>query len=668
MKINATPLALICASLAPFSAQADSLNLQDILNLKVSVASKTNIQSRQAPGVITVITAEEIQRMGARDLMDVLWMVPGLQFGSDILGQVGLSMRGLWGHEGKILLLWDGQELNDLFFNNTVFGNHYPVDQIARIEVMRGPGSAIYGGNAELAVIKITSKSAQEIGGIRIGAMAGQWGTEYARQTGSVQLGAVRGASEYTVQVWGGRGRRSDRSYTDSLGTRISLEGGSELNPLFLNLGYKRGGFEARAIVDRFRATDQTGYAKSLPTPQALSFDHSSVLLKNTIALSDHLSLTPSFQFRESRPWRFTNSDLQNIDPINYAELYYDKVAQRFTGGLLLDFNSPRWGNFLAGIEFFQDDASSADATLNPVVITDPATGAGLARVRYSNFASYMQAMIDSPIALFTLGARFEDHSRFGSSFVPRIAATRIVGQTHFKLLASRAFRAPSIETINLNSAILPERTNTFEFEVGQSIGETTHLSLNLFDQMIFRPILYLSDVSLPGGEGYFNFDRSGTRGAELQLTSRIEQSTLRASYSFYRPHDNRVSATQVGPDSTQTLANASHKLTFHLTQQIGENWSLQPWAVFLSRRWAYAYDPGLATNTFQSINPSWLLNLHLTRENLIIPGLELGAGVFNLLGQGFVIPQAYQADPPHSPLPSLAREWVVRTAYKIAL
>src|SRR4051812_47227501 len=79
------------------------LSLEDLLNPEVQVASKTPLTMRDAPGILTVVQHDEIVRSGARDLMDILQLVPGFSFGVDVEGVVSLGFRGLWGHEGKIL-------------------------------------------------------------------------------------------------------------------------------------------------------------------------------------------------------------------------------------------------------------------------------------------------------------------------------------------------------------------------------------------------------------------------------------------------------------------------------------------------------------------------------------------------------------------------------------
>src|SRR5205085_6643862 len=93
-------------------ADIEQVSIEDLLNTEVQVTSKRPQTTRETSGVVTVITREEIQDSGAHDLIDVLQLVPGFSFGVDVEGVVSIGFRGNWGHEGKVLLLLDGQELN----------------------------------------------------------------------------------------------------------------------------------------------------------------------------------------------------------------------------------------------------------------------------------------------------------------------------------------------------------------------------------------------------------------------------------------------------------------------------------------------------------------------------------------------------------------------------
>src|SRR6187402_166587 len=109
--------ALPAFSQAPASEVQDSisffnLSIEELLNVEISVAAKKLLTLRESPGIVTLITEDEIRNSGAHDLMELLRTVPGFYFGVDVESVVGIGVRGNWGHEGKVLLMFDGQEMN----------------------------------------------------------------------------------------------------------------------------------------------------------------------------------------------------------------------------------------------------------------------------------------------------------------------------------------------------------------------------------------------------------------------------------------------------------------------------------------------------------------------------------------------------------------------------
>jgi len=112
-----------------------SPELEKFINDLISVSAQKKLSTTNNPNIVTLITNEEIKNSGARDLLDVLRMVPGYHFALDRDGRVGLGVRGNWANEGKVLIMVNGIEMNDLYASNYYFGNEFPVDLIERIEI-----------------------------------------------------------------------------------------------------------------------------------------------------------------------------------------------------------------------------------------------------------------------------------------------------------------------------------------------------------------------------------------------------------------------------------------------------------------------------------------------------------------------------------------------------
>lgn len=150
-----------------------ALSLEELMNVPVAISSRKALSQRDTPSIVTVITGEEIRNSGARDLIDVLRHVPGMDFRMSVSNGVSLGMRGHIGADGRIMMLVDGIEVNEHRYGSAIFGQGFPVEQIARIEIIRGSASALYGGSAELGVINIITRSAEELNGFHAGAGIG---------------------------------------------------------------------------------------------------------------------------------------------------------------------------------------------------------------------------------------------------------------------------------------------------------------------------------------------------------------------------------------------------------------------------------------------------------------------------------------------------------------
>jgi len=199
-------------------------SLEDLLGITSTIAAKRELTARESPGIVSLISRDEIEKSGARDVEEILsLLVPGFAFGVDVEGIVGIGSRGIWGHEGKVLMMMDGVPLNEEVFSTTQFGQHYPAEMVERLEVIRGPGSVIYGGYAMIGVINIISR-----GSAGKGAVAAFRHSQMSKKPSHSNLtGAVGGQQrdlKYDFTVSGGQGNRSQGEMTDGEGTVVRMD------------------------------------------------------------------------------------------------------------------------------------------------------------------------------------------------------------------------------------------------------------------------------------------------------------------------------------------------------------------------------------------------------------------------------------------------------------
>ena len=136
----------------------------------------------KAPSVATVITADDIEKMGATTLEEALQTVPGLYTSEYYLtGTPIYSFRGIHtSFSPQVLLQINGLPVKHAFQRNIPFALHIPVSNISRIEVVRGPGSAVHGADAFAGVINVIIKDGQEVDGIETGLRYGSFDTTEA--------------------------------------------------------------------------------------------------------------------------------------------------------------------------------------------------------------------------------------------------------------------------------------------------------------------------------------------------------------------------------------------------------------------------------------------------------------------------------------------------------
>ena len=215
-------LAMIAFPAVPAHPQQNSgpdltqSSLEDLMNIRVTSVSKKEQKTSQAPGAIFVISQDDIRRSGALNIPDLLRMVPGLDVAQIDAGKWAVSARGFNGqYSNKLLVLVDGRTVYTPIFAGVFWDSQIvPLDTIERIEVIRGPGAAVWGSNAVNGVINIITQKPGDTQGGYLSAGIGNisTGSETVRYGGK-----LRGLGAYRVYAEG--------FHYDSLPTLEGLDG-----------------------------------------------------------------------------------------------------------------------------------------------------------------------------------------------------------------------------------------------------------------------------------------------------------------------------------------------------------------------------------------------------------------------------------------------------------
>ena len=625
--------------------------LEKLINSLISVASKKPLNIRESPSIVSLITVDEIKASGARDLIDVLRLVPGIDFGVDVLGVVGIGMRGNWAHEGKTLILLDGQEMNEILFGTTQFGNHFAIDQIKKIEIIRGPGSAIYGGYAEYGVVNIITKQGEDINGVSASAIYGTTQKDYMRRNINFSAGKKLNDFEWSISGMTGQGQRSDQNYKDVYDSTVSLKGNSTLNPAYVNFGASYKGLSFRGIGDFFHTTTIDGNNRVLKHPYTQDFNSMYFEVKYLWKVNSQLTITPKLNYKKQSPWETPSGDSTNSS--------YLKTASRSTANIIASYSPTRKINIVAGGEIYRDlaiDNLAGDTFYN-----------GKTSVNFYNFAFFTQGLVKTRLVNIILGARYDKHNVYGDAFVPRVGLTKKYNRFHFKTLFSNSFRAPAIENINysVSTGILPERTQVAELELGYQITHKSIFTINFFDITTRHPIVYYFDAASQK-DAYLNGKSTGTTGLEAEYKVRAKWGYFMINYSYYTSQGKtRISAYRVSVDSSMLLGFTNHKINLSTSVNVTKDFSVNVTGSFYGARYGYTSLDTSGVPVLKKFDPIALLNIFL-KYNTPVKGLTIGVGVFDLLNSKFTFIQPYSniSSPGHAPLPAPPREFVFRLSY----
>jgi outer membrane cobalamin receptor len=649
---------------------------------KTSITGQKDVFLRDAPATVSVITEEDILRSGSRDLMDVLRLVPGFEFGIDAQGVACLGVRGNSANEGGLLVMVDGMEMTEFLYASNQFGSVYPLEQIKKIEVIRGPGSVVYGGFAVFAVINIITKSSEDYFGFKVANTSGISQKGSQRQNFSASFGNHFDDFRYSVTAGMNSGFRSDGVYRDTAGTApflddssqtgISLLNKTRLTDRFISARLAYRSFTLKMLGDFYQIQNQTNTGGIMSKPYLVNFSTFNIDLRYRSEAKNKFKALPYLTMRKQSPWELESKinrlDRENLNPFHVH-------STRFTGGSDLEYRISDSLIFQAHggiwIDKTEDEADTSASKLNG---------------QFSCINSSIQALWRTKFFLLSAGTRIDAHSlyrnepayRFGLS--PRIALNKSIGVHHFKLSYNRSFRTPAMANIiayidRPENNISPQITNYFDFEYGVRPNNHLSLMLNLFHIQTRNGINY--QVFNADREGYNNASEpSGTYGSEIQVFFRNEYGIhINGSWSMYR----RLNAGSLPdssdnlffvPGSNLNLALPGHKLTTNIGFPVIRNLTLNGTLIYLSSRFAYNGSsfsvpfPAGTSSSYLRYNPVAQVNISLDWKDVFVKGLHLSAGVFDLFNSSYSLIQPYRSY--HLPIPPLSRELTFRVVYSL--
>jgi len=618
---------------------------------KVSITSQTPLLLKDAPGTVSIINEEEIISSGSRDLGDVLRLIPGIEFNVDVQGVVGIGVRGNSANEA-VLVLVDGLEMNELLYGSNQFGNHFPIDQIRRIEVIRGPGSVIYGGFAVFAVINILTKSSEWYSGIRIGQTVGETERGLARRNFSASFAKIWEKYRVSVTSNVSEANRSDRNYTDLKGNTYNMLNNSHMASKFIAFSFKTGNFYFKGLADKYEMMVRDNQTTISQRSYPLIFSSLIAEAKYVFKINQKLTVAPFINFKRQLPWQ----TLKGVDSVDLDKVIVYKVAAtRSLAGVTATLRPHKKLELMITATSYRDesvDYFNPDSLKSSAVFTcQSLLGQGIWKTKLANF---------------TFGLRFDYHSYYKPILSPRIAINKSFGKWYVKASYNKSFRTPAMANISLHLAgtsINPQITHYYESEVGVNVNRNLSVNLNLYKISVLNGIVF-SVLNDGFTEGYSNAAKMGTAGLETEAKYSINAMVLQAGYSFYSTGGQNTYEQFAVPGKQLNLAYPSHKLTLQSRLQLNGHLKLSNSFIFLSDR--YGYNGNEEEPGYINYGKVFQWNIFLQAKDVYLKGLTIGAGVFDITNSRYSYIQSYNSG--HMPLPAMSREFVLKLVYSINL
>jgi len=616
------------------------LSLEDLTKVQIETvygASKFGQKVTEAPSSVTIVTADEIQKYGYRTLADLLKSVPGFYISYDgqdtYIGVRGISRPS--DYNTLVLVLVDGHRMNENVYNGTYISGEFVIDfdLIDRVEIIRGPGSSLYGTDAVFAVLNIFTKRGRDLKG-----------TEASLSAGGQET--YEGRVSYGQKFKNGLELLMSESFGDSKGNRQIFY--PEFNSPATNFGIARDadGSQSHSTFVSASYKDFTLHAvydvreKHIPTAAY-----------GTVFDDSRTENTNSRNYTELG-YQHTFKDKWLVDARAYYDWYwYDGVyVYDYAGAgvppftLNQDYARGNWWGFDLSVSRSLLEKHRVTLGTEEIYNTKQVQG----NYDLKPYALYLYDRRSSSVSavylqdefsirknlLLSAGLRYDHYSTFGGTVNPRFALIYSPAEnTAIKFLYGQAFRAPDDFELyydavgyEANPALRPETIKTTEVVFERYFHKYTSLSVSGYYNRIAGLISETTDP-ITQDIRYSNLENVNSKGLEFQLAGKRPSGWEgRLSYT------TQISRTSLDGD---TLNNSPKHLA--KIDLIAPLWSKKLFASFegqeVSRR---------ETVKETILGGFFVANATLSSKNMF-GRLQASASVYNLFDKRYADPVGYE-------------------------
>ncbi|MFL0803892.1 MAG: TonB-dependent receptor [Agarilytica sp.] len=641
----------------------------------IVTASGISTELGRAPAIATVITADEIKASGINTMRDALEMVPGLHISLSSLSRLDYvySIRGIHtGFNPHVLLLMNGVPVQHSSQGGRPVLFRLPVTNIEQIEVVRGPGSAIYGADAYSGVINIITKKATDDESTAMGMRYGSFNTSELWLSGSQVAGELAVSYGATYQSSDGDSNRKINSDAQTtldgiFGTSASLAPGSlstryEIFDSYMSTDYqgwnlnlwswvsKNSGVGAGATQaldsagrddnklflgdisyqvgdegDRWKHKFRTSYQYYDTQAKFDLFPAGAVLpigSDGNISFTDSEGLMVFTDGVKGQPGGTTKDYI--AESVTLFSGFFDHRWRLAVGAKRQKLNTREKKNFgpdvIDGTEGVVTGVLTDVSDTEFVFVKDSARSVG--------YISLQDVWRLSSRWELTAGVRYDEYSDFGGTTNPRFALVwESSERVRTKFLYGRAFRAPSFsEQFMDNNPILlgnpelgPETIDTYELAFLWRAGEKRNVIVSFFDYQSKELVEYMPELSGSIRKAQNARNQKG-QGIELETNWRVS-STLNITSNFsYQDSIDEASGSKIA-DAPQ----------LHAMFELG--WRPVP-EVSTSLKLNHVANRDRAENDVRDSVPDYTLADFTVRYASPIPNLDVSAGVRNLTNE----------------------------------
>lgn len=605
-----------------------SMSPAELAATPVTIATGTAKSVSQSAAVTSVITAEQIKSMGATELHEVLETVPGMHASLQAsTGDYHYSLRGIRNAtNSQILMLLNGTRISVPYLGTTMTGMELPIEAIQQVEVIRGPGSALYGADAFAGVINIITKKAKDIDGTTVGGRVGDHDTQSGWGQHGTQWAGWDIATSLQYQHTGGDDGRVIKADVQTKLDRIlntnashapgpmntryeTFNGHLNLQRKHWDIGFwafnEQGGSRAGTTLALDPKGNVSGeqYLGDVRFSTEDWFDSWELLAHASYLRADfqapvqvfpdgaRLTIDKVGNILPGLPKDVVGTRLfpegvntnvgrvEEIPSFELSSIYkgLDKHLLRVSAGFRYEQIRTNEGkNYGAGAIDGVNSPSIISGTLTNVTDTPYVYLADTHRSIWSYvFQDEWQLADDWQL---TAGVRYDDYSDFGGTINPRAALVWDVNeQLTTKWLYGKAFRAPGFaeqsaqnNPVRLgNRNLVPETIQSYEWAFDYHPVASFRTATNLYYYQINKLIGLVQDT----GKASSTFQNTGNQdgyGAELEGNWQVnEQWNLIGNYVWQYARNDEAKSRVTGVPEQQ--------IYFAAAWQFMSKWQLQP-------------------------------------------------------------------------------------------